>query len=113
MRQSGLFGMRVVSSHTGSQFESGAVNRARGTNEAVEGVEVEDGREEEGDVPHVLQLSEYQTTDDAEYDSWLLLEEAVGVPAEAATEAVEPEPGVPAEAATEAVEPEPMEVATA
>jgi hypothetical protein len=69
--------------------------------------------EEEPDVPHVLQLSEYQTTDDAEYDSWLLLEEAVGVPAEAATEAVEPEPGVPAEAATEAVEPEPMEVATA
>ena len=61
--------------------------------------------EEEPDVPHVLQLSEYQTTDDAGYDSWLLLEEAVGVPAEAATEAVEPEPGVPAEAATVAVEP--------
>ena len=55
--------------------------------------------EDEPDVPHVLQLSEYQTVDDAEYDSWLLLE-AVGVPAEP-------------EAATEAAEPEPMDVATA
>ena len=30
--------------------------------------------EDEDDVPHVLQLSEYRTTDNAEYDSWLLLE---------------------------------------
>jgi len=30
--------------------------------------------EDENDVPHVLQLDEYRTTDDAEYDSWLLLE---------------------------------------
>ena len=30
--------------------------------------------EDENDVPHALQLDEYRTTDDAEYDSWLLLE---------------------------------------
>jgi hypothetical protein len=30
--------------------------------------------EDEDDVPHVLELGEYRTTDDAEYDSWLLLE---------------------------------------
>ena len=63
--------------------------------------------EEEPDVPHVLELSEYQTTDDAVYDSWLLLE-VVGVPAEAATEAAEPEVAEP-----EVAQPEPMEVATA
>ena len=54
--------------------------------------------EEEPDVPHVLQLSDYQTTDDAEYDSWLLLE-AVGT-----------EPEV-ADAEPEAAEPEAMDVA--
>ena len=55
----------------------------------------------------MLELSEYQTTDDAVYDSWLLLE-VVGVPAEAATEAAEPEVAEP-----EVAQPEPMEVATA
>ena len=47
--------------------------------------------EDEDDVPHVLQLGEYRTTDDAEYDSWLLLEpleepaaEAMEVDADAA-----------------------------
>ena len=25
-------------------------------------------------MPHVLELAEYRTTDEAEYDSWLLLE---------------------------------------
>ena len=30
--------------------------------------------EDEDDVPHVLELAEYRTTDEAEYDSWLLLE---------------------------------------
>jgi hypothetical protein len=30
--------------------------------------------EEEGPVPHVLESAEYHTTDDADYDSWLLLE---------------------------------------
>ena len=36
-----------VRRHTGSDFESGAVHRARGINEAVPGVDVVDGREEE------------------------------------------------------------------
>ena len=31
-------------------------------------------RDDEDDVPHVLELAEYRMTDDAEYDSWLLLE---------------------------------------
>ena len=30
--------------------------------------------DEEDDVPHVLELAEYRTAGDAEYDSWLLLE---------------------------------------
>jgi len=30
--------------------------------------------EEEEPVPHVLELDQYDTTEDAEYDSWLLLE---------------------------------------
>ena len=41
----------------------------------------------------MLQLTDYQTTDDAEYDSWLLLE-AVGTEpevADAEPEAAEPE----------------------
>ena len=33
-----------------------------------------DGEEEDGPVPHVLESAEYNTTDDADYDSWLLLE---------------------------------------
>ena len=33
-----------------------------------------DGEEEDGPVPHVLESAEYGTTDDADYDSWLLLE---------------------------------------
>jgi hypothetical protein len=36
-----------VRRHAGSEFESGAVHRARGINEAVPGVDVVDGREEE------------------------------------------------------------------
>ncbi len=34
---------------------------------------VYDGEEDDGPVPHVLQLAEYRTTDDADYNSWLLL----------------------------------------
>ena len=29
--------------------------------------------DDEDDVPHVLELAEYRMTDDAEYDSWLLV----------------------------------------
>ena len=32
-----------------------------------------DGEEEDGPVPHVLTTADYRTTDDAPYDSWLLL----------------------------------------
>ena len=32
-----------------------------------------DGEEEDGPVPHVLTSADYRTTDDAPYDSWLLL----------------------------------------
>ena len=41
-----------------------------------------DGEEEDGPVPHVLEASEYATTDDSEYDSWLLLDriEAAAAP---------------------------------
>ena len=35
-----------------------------------------DGEEENGSVPHVLESVEYRTTDDADYDSWLLLDAA-------------------------------------
>ena len=41
MRQSGLW--EVASSHTGSQFESGDVHRARGVNDAVDGVDAGGG----------------------------------------------------------------------
>ena len=37
-----------VRRHSGAEFQSGAVHRARGVNEAVPGVDVVDGREEEG-----------------------------------------------------------------
>ena len=42
-----------------------------------------DGEEENGSVPHVLESVEYRTTDDADYDSWLLLDamEEIGEPA--------------------------------
>ena len=33
-----------------------------------------DGEEEDGPVPHVLESNQYRTDDDANYDSWLLLE---------------------------------------
>ena len=33
-----------------------------------------DGEEDSGLVPHVLESTEYRTADDADYDSWLLLE---------------------------------------
>ena len=41
-----------------------------------------DGEEDNGSVPHVLESIEYRTTDDADYDSWLLLEamEEIGEP---------------------------------
>lgn len=39
---------RTVARHTGGQFEGGAVHRARGTNEQVPGVDVEDAREQTG-----------------------------------------------------------------
>ena len=43
-----LAALRTVrTQHTGAQFESGEVHRARGLNEPVPGVEVENGREEE------------------------------------------------------------------
>ena len=35
-----------------------------------------DGEEEIGPVPHVLEVGEYHTEDNADYDSWLLLEAA-------------------------------------
>ena len=39
-----------VRQHSGAEFQSGAVHRARGVNEAVPGVDVVDGREEEGEA---------------------------------------------------------------
>ena len=35
-----------------------------------------DGEEEDGEVPHVLEHLEYRTSDDADYDSWMLLQAA-------------------------------------
>eukprot|EP00966_Prymnesium_polylepis_P231391 5354263-Prymnesium_polylepis.1 len=47
-----------------------------------------DGEEEDGPVPHVLLIEDYRTTDDADYNSWLLLD----LKGEAAPEAVVTEP---------------------
>ena len=38
----------TIARHTGAQFEAAAVHRARGTNEQVPGVDVEDAREQTG-----------------------------------------------------------------
>ena len=41
---------RTLTSHTGAEFESGAVHRARGVNEAMPGVEVDaTGLDDDGD----------------------------------------------------------------
>ena len=41
---------RTLTSHTGAEFESGAVHRARGVNEAMPGVEVDAaGLDDDGD----------------------------------------------------------------
>ena len=46
-----------------------------------------EGEEEDGPVPHVLDISRYQTEEGAEYDSWFLLEPLVeGTGADAADE---------------------------
>ena len=46
LRQSG--GSRILSAHTGAEFQSGATHAANhpGRNQPLPGVEVEDGREE-------------------------------------------------------------------
>ena len=43
-----------------------------------------DGEEDSGPVPHLLEVGEYRTEDDADYDSWPLLEatEATAEPME-------------------------------
>jgi hypothetical protein len=48
-----------------------------------------EGEEEDGPVPHMLDMARYQTEEDAEYDSWFLLEPLVeGTGADAADEVV-------------------------
>jgi len=56
--------------------------------EKVNFVVTYDGEEEDGPVPHVLMIPDYQTTDDADYDPWLLLK-AAPVPVSEATEVME------------------------
>ena len=76
-----LVGRRIMRKWEGFGWCSGEITRVNDdARRSIAGDKVNffahyeiDG-DDEDDVPHVLELAEYRMTDDAEYDSWLLLE---------------------------------------
>ena len=75
-----LVGRRIIRKWEGFGWVVGTIHKvnddARRTiaRDKVNFFVLYDGEEEDGPVPHVLESAEYNTTDDADYDSWLLLE---------------------------------------